>query len=45
MLTYERIKRFYDGGLWTKDMVGNAVVKGIITTEQYEDITGEPYTM
>jgi uncharacterized XkdX family phage protein len=43
MLTYERIKRFYDGGLWTKAMVGDAVVKGVITPTQYEQITGEPY--
>ena len=43
MLTYDRIKRFYDGGLWTKSMVGDAVVKGVITPAQYEEITGEPY--
>jgi uncharacterized XkdX family phage protein len=43
MLTYDRIKRFYDGGLWTKSMVGDAVVKGVITPAQYEEITGEAY--
>lgn len=43
MLTFERIKRFYDGGLWTKDMVRNAVVKGIITPDQYQEITGDVY--
>lgn len=43
MLTYDRIKRFYDGGLWTDSMVGDAVDKGVITAEQYEEITGEKY--
>lgn len=40
---YDKIKKFYDLGLWTKEMVKNAVVKGIITEEEYADITGEPY--
>ena len=25
---FDRIKKYYDAGLWTKKMVGNAVVKG-----------------
>ena len=41
MLTYEQIKRFYDLKLWTKAMVRNAVAKGILTQEQYEEIVGE----
>jgi uncharacterized XkdX family phage protein len=45
MLTYDRIKRFYDGGLWTESMVRDAVVKGVITEIQYEEITGDPYTV
>lgn len=24
---FEKIKKYYDAGLWTKKMVGNAVVK------------------
>ena len=40
---FEKIKKFYDLGLWTKDMVKDAVVKGIITPEEYEEITGEKY--
>ncbi len=40
---FERIKRFYDRGLWSKEAVGLAVEKGRITPEQYEEITGEPY--
>ena len=40
---FEKIKRFYEFGLWTKGQVGNAVDKGIITPEQYKEITGEDY--
>ena len=32
---FDRIKKYYDAGLWTKKMVGNAVVKKKITAEQY----------
>lgn len=40
---FEKIKRWYEQGLWTKAMVHNAAVKGKITAEQYEEITGEPF--
>lgn len=40
---FEKIKRWYEQGLWTKAWVHNTVVKGKITAEQYEEITGEPY--
>jgi hypothetical protein len=40
---YEAIKRNYDRGLWTKQMVAVAVRKGIITPDEYEEITGEDY--
>ncbi len=43
-MNYELIKRNYDRGMWTKPMVAMAVVKGIITPEQYEEITGETYS-
>lgn len=39
---YEKIKKWYEQGLWAKDMVNRAVPK-LITAEQYEEITGEPY--
>lgn len=42
-MMFEKIKRFYDLGLWTKDMVRIAVKKNIITPEQYKEITGEEY--
>lgn len=40
---YSKVKRYYDQGLWTKEMVRNAVVKGWITEQEYEDITGREY--
>lgn len=40
---FEKIKNWYDSGLWTKAMVRNAVKKGKITAEQYEEIVGEPF--
>ena len=42
-MTYERIKHYYDAGLWNKAMVKMAVKKGVISKEQYEEITGEKY--
>lgn len=42
-MSYEQIKRNYDRGLWSKAMVKMAVRKGIITKEQYAEITGENY--
>ena len=41
---YEKIKKWYDQGLWTKQQVAQAVVKGQITVAEYEEITGEPYS-
>ncbi len=41
-MTFETIKRNYDRGLWSKQMVRLAVDR-VITSAQYEEITGEPY--
>ena len=40
---FEKVKRYYDSGLWNKKMVRNAVVKVWITAEEYTIITGEVY--
>lgn len=37
---FERIKKYYEKGLWTKEMVYQAVKKGLITEEQYIEIVG-----
>lgn len=38
----EKIKKWYPR-LWTLDMVANAVTKGVITSEDFKEITGEDY--
>lgn len=35
---FERIKKWYSMGLWTEEMVRNAVVKDIITEEEFSEI-------
>ena len=40
---YEKIKKYYDTGLWSEERVRNMVIKGIITEEEYKDITGNEY--
>ena len=38
-----KIEKWYKQGLWTADMVANAVRKGIITAGDYKEITGNTY--
>lgn len=40
---YEKIKKYYDDGLWNKRRVADMVPRGIITSEEYQQITGEEY--
>lgn len=40
---FEKIKKYYDNGLWNKVMVRNIVLKGIITEDEYFDITFEEF--
>lgn len=40
---YEKVKGYYDKGLWNEEMVRNAVIKGWITEEEFTEITGETY--
>ena len=42
-MNFETIKHNFEKGLWSKPMVKMAVKKGIITAEQYKEITGERY--
>lgn len=42
-MNFKMIKKNFDNGLWTKQMVKMAVKKGVITKEQYKEITAEDY--
>ncbi len=42
-MTFDMIKRNYDRGLWNEAMVRMAVRKGVITAEQFKEITGKDY--
>lgn len=39
----EKIMKWYNQGLWTVDMVKNAVDKGVITAEDFVEITDKEY--
>ena len=41
---FDKVKTFYDNGLWNKAQVKNAVVKGWITAVEYKLIVGEDYS-
>lgn len=40
---YEKIKKYYDTGLWSEERVRNMVIKGIITEEEYKNIVDKEY--
>ena len=40
---YEKIKKYYDTGLWSEERVRTMVIKGIITEEEYASIVGKEY--
>lgn len=42
-MNYETIKKNYERGLWNIQMVRVAVRKGVITKEQFKEITGQEY--
>lgn len=42
-MNYERVKHYFEAGLWTVALVKMAVRKGVITKEQYTEITGKEY--
>ena len=39
----EKVKQWYEWGIWTKAMVANAVEKNKLTAEDYFYITNEEY--
>ena len=40
---YNKIKSYYDSGLWSEVRVRNMVIKGIITEEEYKAIISKEY--
>ena len=38
---FEKIKKWYKQGLWSAEMVQQAVDKGILTTDEAEEILSE----
>ena len=40
---FESVKKYFDMGFWSEAKVRNAVVKGWITPEEFELITGKKY--
>ena len=37
---YEKAKRYYKDGLWTKAMLKMLVARDLLTAQEYEEITG-----
>ena len=37
---YEKIKKYYEQGLWDESRVREAVAKNVITAAQFQEITG-----
>jgi len=42
-MNFDTIKKNFDRKLWSTAMVRTAVKKGVITPEQYKEISGEKY--
>ena len=40
---FEKVRYYYEKGLWPKTRVKDAVIRNWITEEEYEAITGEVY--
>lgn len=43
MTIFEMAKRNYNNGTWVKEMVAAIVKKGLLTADEYKEITGEDY--
>lgn len=42
-MNFATIKRNFDKGLWNLNMVRMAVRKGVITKDEFKNITGQDY--
>ena len=42
-MNYKMIKRNFEKGLWSVQMVKTAVKKGVITKEEFKEITNQDY--
>lgn len=42
-MDFNTIKKNYDRGLWSEALVKMAVKKGLITKDQFKEITGKEY--
>ena len=40
MTMVEKIKKYYEAGVWSEQRVREAVAKGVINGEQFKEITG-----
>ena len=38
---FEKIKKYYDSGVWSEQRVREAVAKNVITAEEFKEITGK----
>ena len=43
MSKFEKVKTYYDRGLWNIERVRNAVIKKWITENEFKEITGEVF--
>ena len=43
MSRFEKVKKYYNAGLWDKARVRNAVEKQWITEAEYQEIIGETF--
>jgi uncharacterized XkdX family phage protein len=40
---YNKVKKWFDMGMWSIEVVKSAVKKGWITKDEFKEITGEEY--
>lgn len=43
MSRFEKVKKYFENGLWNISRVSNAVAKGWITVDEFCEITGGKY--